>query len=188
MGATVPSAGRVKLARAQQLGSESHLRAYGGAMHLNRLEVHLESYDTSSVSGLKGVALIIDGLPLAEHVREIEAAEIRAKRTNGSAGSYLPMAVADVKGPEHFLGHPEASFFGDGDTVLLGCTCGEWGCGPLTARIEVRDDVVEWHDFRRGFRDWDYDPLGRFIFDRSAYQNQFETIDWSDTGIPPGGW
>lgn len=58
----------------------------------------------------------------------------------------------------------------------------------LTARIEVRDDVVEWHDFRRGFREWSYEPLGRFIFDLSTYRAQFETIDWSDTGIPPGGW
>lgn len=88
------------------------------------MDVHLELYDTSSVSGFKGVALIIDGLPLAEHVREIEVAEIASKRTDGSTGYYLPMAVATVKGSEHFLGHPVASFFVAGDTALLGRTCG----------------------------------------------------------------
>ena len=153
-------------------------------MSLNRLDAHLESFDTPSASGLKGVALVIDGLPLVDHVREIEAAGIREWRTGGSAGSYLPMSVSEVKGAAHYLGEPAASFFGDGDTVLLGCDCGIWECGPLTARIEVHHDVVEWRDFRHGFREWSYDSLGGFVFDRAAYQEQFEAIDWSDTGVP----
>lgn len=157
-------------------------------MQLNRLDAHLEPLDTSTVTGIKGVALMIDGRPLADHAGDVERAEIRAGKTDGPAGSYLPMFVADVKGPAHFLGQPEVSRFGDGDTVLLGCVCGTWDCWPLTARVEVRDDVVEWHGFRHGFREWDYQALGPFVFDRAAYHEQFAAIDWSDTGIPPGGW
>lgn len=54
--------------------------------------------------------------------------------------------------------------------MLLGCQCGEWGCWPLTARIEVTDEVVRWSGFRTGHRDWDLAALGPFEFDRARYE------------------
>lgn len=157
-------------------------------MQLNRLDAYLEPMDTATVTGIKGVAIVVDGRPLADLAGDVECAEIRAGKTEGPVGTYLPMTVVNVRGPAHFLGQPEVSQFGDGDTVLLGCICGTWDCWPLSAHIDVRHDVVEWRGFRHGFREWDYQALGPFVFDRAAYEEQFAAIDWSDTGIPPGGW
>jgi hypothetical protein len=61
------------------------------------------------------------------------------------------------------------SWFEDGDTVLLGCECGEWGCWPLTARVEIGDGVVRWTGFRQGHRDWDLSALGPFEFELEQY-------------------
>lgn len=49
--------------------------------------------------------------------------------------------------------------------------CGEAGCWPLMARIEVSADVVCWADFEQPFRreTWDYGDL-RLCFDRGQYE------------------
>ncbi len=70
----------------------------------------------------------------------------------------------------HFLGEPMASWFEDGDTVLMGCSCGEWDCWPLTARVLAGGDVVRWTNFRTGHRDWDLSALGPFEFARLQYE------------------
>jgi hypothetical protein len=60
--------------------------------------------------------------------------------------------------------------FGDGETILLGCVCGEPSCWPLTAQVEVGDATVTWTGFRTGHRDWDLSGLGPFVFDRHQYE------------------
>lgn len=93
------------------------------------------------------------------------------------AGDYEPLALCDIGSDRtHFLGHPVATWFEDGDTVLLGCPCGEWGCWPLTVRVELTDATVRWHDFRTGHRDWDLSGLGPFVFDRPDYEAALQVI------------
>ena len=47
------------------------------------------------------------------------------------AGSYVGLGPWAIGGySTHFLGNPQPVWFADGDTVLLGCDCGEWGAGP----------------------------------------------------------
>jgi hypothetical protein len=70
----------------------------------------------------------------------------------------------------HFLGEPVETRFGDGDTALLGCLCGDPGCWPLTARVTVSATTVTWRDFRTGHRDWDLSAVGPFTIDRHAYE------------------
>lgn len=47
-------------------------------MQLNRLDAYLEPMDTATVAGIKGVALVVDGRPLADLAGDVERAEIRA--------------------------------------------------------------------------------------------------------------
>ena len=59
-----------------------------------------------------------------------------------------------------------------GHAWLLGCDCGEVGCWPLTARIEVADDVVTWTEFSQEHRpDRNYSDFGPFVFDRTQYES-----------------
>ncbi|GGJ79088.1 hypothetical protein GCM10010123_06270 [Pilimelia anulata] len=53
--------------------------------------------------------------------------------------------------------------------MLLGCGCGDWGCWPFTAMVDVTDDAVTWSGFRTGHRDWDYAGLPALSFARHRY-------------------
>jgi hypothetical protein len=110
-------------------------------------------------------------------LRELAAvAELPAARAEGNpdlAGAYAGLnAVYDLLWPSrHFLGEPDLTWgAGGNDTVLLGCPCGEYGCWPLTARVDVGAMAVQWSDFRTGHRDWDLSGLGPFAFDRAQYE------------------
>jgi len=114
----------------------------------------------------------VNGLALRELAREVELAPATASGERKLAGSYAGVPrYNDILWPSrHFLGEPEPSWFEDGDTVLLGCECGEWGCWPLTAKVEVTDALVTWSGFRNGHRDWDLSGLGPYVFDRDQYE------------------
>ncbi len=43
--------------------------------------------------------------------------------------------------------------------MLLGCTCGERGCWPFTARVTVGHGTVTWSGHRHGHRDRDHAAL-----------------------------
>lgn len=94
------------------------------------------------------------GRSLREHARRVELPQARRDGNAALAGKYLGLHAERVRWPgRHFLGEPAESWFGDGDTILLGCVCGDWGCWPLTARVEVDDALVRWTGFRHGHRD-----------------------------------
>jgi hypothetical protein len=53
---------------------------------------------------------------------------------------------------------------------LLLCECGEPGCWPLIATIDVTGDGVIWQDFTQPHRrNWDHSKLGPFTFRRAEY-------------------
>jgi hypothetical protein len=55
---------------------------------------------------------------------------------------------------------------------LLGCSCGEWGCWPLLARITAAGDSVTWTDFQQPHRKQrDYSAFGPFSFSRKQYDD-----------------
>lgn len=123
------------------------------------------------------VSIRVNGRELRDLAGAVERPYADAEGKSDLAGGYEglhPWAIA--YSADHFLGDPTASWFEDGDTVLLGCTCGEWGCWPLTATVEVTDSVVSWTRFRTGHRDWDLSALGPFEFSRAAYERALDTI------------
>jgi hypothetical protein len=117
------------------------------------------------------VAIHINGVRLEDLARVVEQPFADAEGKPDLAGSYAGLAAATVaQGSRHFLGEPQDVWFDDGDTVLLGCICGESGCWPLTARVDVLDATVQWSGFRTGHRPWDLSALGPFTFDRGQYE------------------
>lgn len=117
------------------------------------------------------LAIRINGRRLEALARDVEFPFAKAEGNPRLAGDHSPLALTDIgSDPRHFLGMPVASWFEDGDTVLMGCPCGIWGCWPLTAQVDVADSHIRWHSFRNGHRDWDLSELGPFDFDRLQYE------------------
>lgn len=118
------------------------------------------------------VGIWVDGVPLEEWARRVELPFAEAEGKPHLAGQYEGLAGDDLRWPDrHFLGEPRLSNFDDGDTVLLGCNCGDWGCWPLVADVGVSEHSVTWSRFRNGHRAvWDLKDLGPFIFTREQYE------------------
>jgi hypothetical protein len=113
----------------------------------------------------------LSGVPLPDLVRVAELPFARGAGNPDLAGSYVGLLAEKVGWPSrHYLGEPVLSWFGDGDTVLLGCGCGDWGCWPFTAMVTVAEDTVTWSGYRTGHRDWDYRELREITFDRIQYE------------------
>ena len=67
---------------------------------------------------------------------------------------------------------------------LLGCSCGEWGCWPLLARVEANAATVSWSSFELPYRkDRDYSSLGPFTFERGAYDSTLKRMEIALSGL-----
>jgi len=125
----------------------------------------------------KTFAILINGERLESLARAVEQPFADAEGKPDLAGDYEPLSLYDIDSDlDHFRGKPVARWFGDGDSVLMGCPCGEWGCWPLTAHIAVTEETVTWHRFRNGHRPWDLRALGPFVFDRTEYEVALSTL------------
>jgi len=121
----------------------------------------------------------IDGVSLAELVEEFERRQEfepsgRIRRPCPGALSLRTRFGALRWGGRHVCRN--------GRVPLLGCSCGEWGCWPLLARITATDEHVTWSDFRQPNRpDRDYSAFGSFVFDRGDYFDAVDAIsaDWN---------
>ena len=128
------------------------------------------------------IDVLVDGRPLADVVGEVEFPFAEREGKPDLAGSYQGLGPEQVDGSPrtHFMGSDESHLFsGPRDkTILLGCECGEPGCWPLMARIEVTDRTVEWRDFMQPHRHetWRYDGL-KFVFEREQYEEALTAID-----------
>lgn len=119
----------------------------------------------------------IDGEPLEAIARRAELPSARANRQERLAGAYSGLTRLEaVRWPSrHFLGDPALSA-GSDETVLLGCDCGDWGCWPLFAKVDVSESTVTWQAFRNGHRPaWDLSGLGPFEFERGQYESALRT-------------
>jgi hypothetical protein len=122
------------------------------------------AFTVDGTADAMAIGITVNGRPLADLAADVERAFDPSLA--GAYGGLPPYVVGSV---HHYLGRPRATWFGDGDTVLLGCDCGEWGCWPLTAEVVVMHDTVRWSRFRTGHRDWDLSELGPFEFVRDDY-------------------
>lgn len=117
---------------------------------------------------------VVDGVMLTDRVEDFELAS--GMRTTRQA-TYGGLALGSF-GPAvaHYLGCGDV-FVQPGRVLLLGCTCGDWGCHPLFAWVDVNADVVRWADFDQPHNpDRDYSAFGPFVFDRTEYQSAIEEL------------
>ena len=71
----------------------------------------------------------------------------------------------------HYLGRSLNQWPRPGVAWLLGCSCGEVGCDPFEAQIDVDDDHVTWSSFTRDLSSVSkYTGFGPFVFDRAQYE------------------
>ncbi|HEV3190738.1 MAG TPA: hypothetical protein VGY54_09600 [Polyangiaceae bacterium] len=110
----------------------------------------------------------IDDAELTDLVHAFEqraGMETRSTSYGGLIPSYFNFGSID----DHFLG--VAWRESNRKSPLLGCSCGEWGCWPLLARIVVAKDSVTWSEFEQPHRKGtDYSAFGPFSFVRTQYE------------------
>lgn len=110
----------------------------------------------------------IDGRPLSDVVREIELPFAEKEGKISLAGAYggVPMGfLADQV-------RPSSSNPDDYDCAyLMGCTCGEPGCWPFTAKVSIEGEEVVWSSYEQPHREeWSYSALPPIRFKRSQYE------------------
>lgn len=115
----------------------------------------------------------VNGTSLIELARRVELSPATEDREPDRAGAYAGLVVGVAERFDWAHGylndHPQ-SWFGDGDSCLLGCICGDTGCWPLSAKVTTPRGQVIWSRFRTGHRSWDLRALGPFFFRRAQYQ------------------
>ena len=142
---------------------------------MQRIEFRTVRGNPAANTVVDAVVPYLGGVSLPDFLRRIERPSATRDGQPELAGNYLGLNAEHVGWPSrHYLGEPVLSWFGDGDTVLLGCVCGDWGCWPFTAVVTVEHDAVTWSSYRHGHRDWDYTGLWDLVFDRTQYQEALE--------------
>lgn len=128
---------------------------------------------TEELGGGEEVTVIpyIGGVSLINLARRVEAVPAAAEGNSHLAGAYAGLVIGDEPWWEWYSGQNPRSWFDDGDSCVLGCTCGVTGCRPLTTVITVYQHDVVWDNFRTGHQDWDLSDLGPLYFDRDAYHH-----------------
>ena len=132
--------------------------------------------------------VLIDEVDLIELVRRVELLDAEREGHPDIAGGYAGLVAWRLRGrlSEHFLGGEDSHLYcGPHEkTVLLGCTCGEPGCWPLMARVEVSPLEVRWDEFEQPHRRrrWSHATLGPFVFGRALYE---ATLAQAETSTPP---
>ncbi len=114
------------------------------------------------------VVPVVNGVTLLESVTVFEVTHELAPA--GGYGGLVPehFRLGDLT--TYFLGREPRQWPGPGRLWLLGCECGEVGCWPLEARVDVAGDLVVWTDFRQPHRpDRGYAGFGPFVFARDPY-------------------
>lgn len=115
--------------------------------------------------------LVVNGRNLVDILREVELPFAAREGNLDLAGSYVGLPPKRSFCPPHVY---SAIYYDhdclDGKVAILGCGCGEVGCWPFRVRVTLREDAVIWSDFEQPHRrEWRYDELGPFVFDRTQY-------------------
>jgi hypothetical protein len=88
----------------------------------------------------------------------------------GGCAGLVPTAFNCGPLDVYFMGETDRENFERAGYNLLGCSCGEVGCWPLTARISRTPNHVVWDRFSQPFRKKrDYSSFGPFRFNLDQY-------------------
>jgi hypothetical protein len=155
-------------------------------------------YDRVDASaGTDVVCIFVNGRELRDIVSAAQAADADA------TALYSPPPASWVLPPRrHRLDQPDPRLTKGRWSVVYTCSCGDWECGALMARIRIDDDLVAWSDFLSP-HELDLlaeDPrratqvvgarrrLGPYRFDRTQYESALgsaERVAWPYP--PPSG-
>jgi len=136
---------------------------------MNRLRLQVRGFEGGPRSE---VVPFIDDVPLAEIVARFE-------EENGypvtQRGGIVPANIRiGYTLPDFYFGTPKPRLFTEhGKIPVLHCSCGELGCAPLWACVEVSADHVTWHSLHKSSQNVsDYSDLGPFTFAREGYEHE----------------
>lgn len=169
---------------------------YNAVVVAPRHQIELK-WRASRISEGREVQVLINGKDLYDLVLEWESVVAAHAGEPSLAGAYAGIQAFQVDDLlEAWTGSDEprnmlAGYSLEGDKVaVLTCGhCGEIGCWPLIARVELSENRVTWRDFEQPHRrhdeladrpailagsqprrdDWSYEGFGPFEFDREAY-------------------
>lgn len=110
----------------------------------------------------------VDGAQLTELVTVFEASQ-HFDVVWKYAG--LILGHFDFGDLSRYLHGEPRSWPGNGLVALLGCECGELGCWPLLAQVQVVGGRVVWDHLEQPYRKQrDYSGFGPFVFDEEQYR------------------
>jgi hypothetical protein len=165
-------------------GSNPSIRTYRVPVDFLEIAVRHRDAEHAGESPCEEAVIQVNGADLIELVRPMEQPFADAEGSSQIAGAYVGIPAGTAFLPSrHLLGAPD-DLFSDlvrsgkvSKAALLMCECGEPGCWPFCARIEITGDVVRWSDFEQPHRtgngerpEWRYDGLGPFTFARNQYE------------------
>lgn len=144
--------------------------------------MHHVTFRKRRATGGQVIDLLIDDHHLRDLVRYVELPSATTDGQADIAGKYesLPGEVLTTglfEGQAAGIWAVLEAHQSRGRVPLLVCECGEAGCWPLMATVDVTGDTVIWRDFRQPHRKgWSYGGLGPFTFERSQY---FAALEWA---------
>ena len=141
---------------------------------MNQIRFHLINHDEQL-----SFEIFVDNQPFVELIRVHEQPLADGEGKLELAGQYMtPPLLSNYDLAKHYLGDPEVIAEDDEKIALLICSfCGDTGCWPLLAQIQVSEDTVVWSDFEQHHRkNWRYDSFGPFVFDRGQYEAALSEI------------
>lgn len=119
---------------------------------------------------IDAVDIIINDRNLIDMLKEVESGFEEVKEKPLMAGSYSSLM------PIEFY-----NFFISDNSFnrILGCgDCGEIDCWPMEVKVVKNDKVVIWTDFAQPYRrNWNYQNLGTFNFDRKKYDEEINKVE-----------
>ncbi|PWV79163.1 hypothetical protein [Nocardia neocaledoniensis] len=126
----------------------------------------------------------IDTIPLTDLIDTFETS-VGMEPVGGRYGGLVPLYVPFESAMEHF--HGSSPLTTGQRTPVLACSCGDFGCWPLSARITSTGDLVVWDHFEQPYRaPRDCAAFGPFLFDREQYDNAVRGLDAAIAAAVPG--
>jgi hypothetical protein len=123
------------------------------------------------------VVPLIDGKSLISILKDVELPFAKKEGSPKIAGSYDGLFISGVRPPsEYFYGKETTRL--DGKTQILICSCLIAGCWDFICKIDVTSKKVIWKNFEQVHRkNWNYEGLGIFEFDRKQYENALKELE-----------
>lgn len=132
------------------------------------------SNNNSAKSERKFIDFVISGNSLGQLL------EVRKKDLIGTFG-WTENIHYENNQIDEFLGLVKPQLKTERTSFYVCPECGDIGCGAITAKIEVKDNVVIWKDF--GYENdleepnlSDYKKIGPYRFDKTEYAKTLEEI------------